>query len=151
MPAQQWISILCSRACPREIEDRLHDRPVGATRPGRVSGDVVKRQFQMPLAAKRAMTVPCMIGRQQRQQVEPAEISRNNGQSAERTDVQMLCAMNGHVAGFGTENCSLNLRQPMTTPVRLNTNPKPHNMTINALRNVGRADNAGKSIVCSAL
>jgi len=39
----------------------------------------------------------------------------------------------------------------MTTPVRLHTNPTPHNMTISALRNVGRADNIGKSIVWSAL
>jgi hypothetical protein len=49
------------------------------------------------------------------------------------------------------ENCRRNRRQPMTTPVRLNKNPKPHNVTINALRSAGRAFSAGRSIVCNAL
>jgi hypothetical protein len=60
--------------------------------------------------------------------------------------------LEGHGIGlvaWDTKNCSRYLRQPMTTPVRLNTNPTPNNMTISALRNVGHADNIGS--VCSAL
>ena len=57
-----------------------------------------------------------------------------------------LCCRHHHA-----ENCSRNLRQPITMPVRLNTNPRPHNVTIKALRSVGCAASMGKSSVCSAL